>query len=380
MTVWRITLSTFFCALLSHFSLCAQAPTPSLALALEQQGNWEQAAQVWRAVAKQNPGDAGAFASLGVDLARQQKYPDAASAYRKALALNPALPGIQLNLGLAEFKQGRFQAAIAPLRAALAADSKSQQARALLGMCYYGTGRFKEASKYLELATSADPSNPELRQVLAQSCLWGKNYSCALDQFKEILRLNPDSAAAHMLTGEALDGLGRTQEAVAEYQEAVKASPREPNVNFGLGYLYWKVRQDEDARTAFSREIELDPDHAHALAYLGDIEMRNGNAEKALDLLQRATRLKNDIRLAYTDLGIIYFEKKDYPNATVALRKAIALDPEHPEAHYRLGRLYTAMGNTTAAKQEFDKVRSIHQKVSDEALEKMSGSPPPLKP
>src|SRR5256885_14865277 len=166
---------------------------------------------------------------------KEKKYPEAASAYKKALALDPKLPGVQLNLGLAEFKQGRFEAAVAPLSTALAVDPNNMQARTLLGLSYYGTKRFAEASKHLELAANSDPANTELRQVLAQSCLWAKKYSCALDQFRQILEQNPDSAAAHVLTGEALDGLGRTPEAIVEFQSAVKAAPREPNVNFGLG-------------------------------------------------------------------------------------------------------------------------------------------------
>src|SRR5437879_3872870 len=51
---------------------------------------------------------------------------------------------------------------------------------------------------------------------------------------------DPDFAASHILTGEAQDGLGRTGEAIAEFQAAAKVAPYEPNVHFGIGYLYWK--------------------------------------------------------------------------------------------------------------------------------------------
>lgn len=46
----------------------------------------------------------------------------------------------------------------------------------------------------------SDPTNAELHEVLAQSCWWAKNYSCALDEFHKILQQNPDSPAAHMLS------------------------------------------------------------------------------------------------------------------------------------------------------------------------------------
>src|SRR6202041_1379714 len=98
----------------------AQTPTPSDAIALEQRGELDEATRAWIAVTRHNPGDAAAFASLGVVLSKQQKYPEAGAAYKKALALDPKLPGVNLNLGLCEFKQGHFSAAERPLHAALA--------------------------------------------------------------------------------------------------------------------------------------------------------------------------------------------------------------------------------------------------------------------
>jgi TolA-binding protein len=58
----------------------------------------------------------------------------------------------------------------------------------------------------------------------------------------------------------------------------------------------------------------------------------------------------------------------------------VRLDPAQPDTHFRLGRLFQAMGNGTAANAEFAKVRELHQKAEDAVQEKMSGAPPPLKP
>jgi len=61
-----------------------QTATPAKAIALEQQGKLEEAAQAWKAVTESNPRDAAAFASLGVVRSRQQKYLDAAVAYLRS--------------------------------------------------------------------------------------------------------------------------------------------------------------------------------------------------------------------------------------------------------------------------------------------------------
>src|SRR5947199_379334 len=82
----------------------------------------------------------------------------------------------------------------------------------------------------------------------------------------------------------------------------------------------WKFRQDDNAKAAFERELALDPGHAHSLAYLGDVELRSGNPEKALELLRRAIRVSPEIRLVHVDLGIIYAQQKHYPEALAEFR------------------------------------------------------------
>ena len=191
-------------SLLSSLSLRAQTPTPADAMAFEQQGSLAEAERTWRLITQNTPDDAAAFASLGLVLSKETKYEEAISAYKKALA---KLPGIQLNWGIAEFKQGHFHEAIAPLAGALAADPGSAQAGTLLGLSCYGAKQFAEASKYLAVVVKTQPSNTELRKVLAQSCLLAKNYSCAESEFRQIVQQNPDSASAHVLMGEALDGM-----------------------------------------------------------------------------------------------------------------------------------------------------------------------------
>ena len=224
------------------------------------------------------------------------------------------------------------------------------------------------------MVSKAYPSNSELHNVLSQSFLSAKNYDCALAEFSWILKRNPDSAAAHMLMGEALDGLDKTPEAIAEFELATKADPRAVNVNFGLGYLYWKMRRYDEAARAFEIELSLDPKNAQALAYLGDIEMKRENSEKALSLLRQAVGLREDIRIAQMDIGVILTQQKQYPDALAALERAEKLDPEQPEIHYRLGRLYQAMGQTETAQREFAKVQQLHKKAEDDIADKIAGA------
>jgi len=111
------------------------------------------------------------------------------------------------------------------------------------------------------------------------------------------------------------------------------------------------------------------------LAYIGDIEWKNNQPEKAQLFLERATRANKNLRLAYVDLGSIYLQQKNYKDAEAALSRAVALDPDQPDAHYQLGRLYQAQGKAAQAEKELHKVRELHEKA-DSLAGKMGSSPP----
>jgi tetratricopeptide (TPR) repeat protein len=262
----------------------------------------------------------------------------------------------------------------------LSADPSSVQAKTLLGLSYYGSRQFAEAADSLSPVAANDPANTELHRVLAQSCLWARKFSCAREEFRRILEQNPDSSAAHVLLGEALDGLGRTAEAIVEFEAAAKISPREPNIHFGLGYLHWKSQQYDDAKQEFERELSLDPSHAQSLAYLGDIEWKNNHPEAALDFLNRAKRSNDSLRIVYIDLAAIYMQQKNYRDARATLLRAVALDPSQADAHYQLGRLYQARGNTAEAEKELHKAQELHKKAEEDLVGKIGSSPPPLNP
>lgn len=367
----------------------AQSPSISqerqTALALEEGGQLVKAEAAWHLVLRVHPSDAEADAHLGLIEARQDHYAAAVPLYRKALALNPGMSGVRLDLGLALFKSGALKAAIDTLSPLLKAAAPSSEdairLETLIGMAHYGLGEYAAAVPYLRKVTASDPQNLPYRLVLAQSCMWSKQYQCVLDTYHQILELNAESAEADMLAGEALDAMQNHQGAIDEFRAAVKANPTAPNAHFGLGYLLWTQDQFEEAAQEFQAELANVPESAQALAFLADTDIHLGKPEEALPLAEKAVQSDPGIEKGHVDLGILYADSSRQQDAVKEFKAAIKLSPNDQDPHWRLARLYQSMGKQEEAKVEFEKTKSLHQAEQESIFSKLKvaqdrGSPP----
>jgi len=373
-------ISVLFLATACVFPCLAQQASPrerqrQSALALEQQGDAAGAEAAWRSLLAIQPNSAEAYAHLGLLEARQEHYKDAIALYRKGLGINPGFPNLRINLGLSLFKSGDLRGAIQAFEPVLRTEPKSspQALRlvTLIGMAHFGLGNYVAAVPYLKDAAAGDPGNLQLRMNLAQSCLWSRQYQCVIDTYHEILSLNAESAEADMLLGEAYNEMENDAGALTEFQAAVKAGPTTPNVHFGYGYLLWKALKFDEAEKEFRAELANNAEHALALAYLGDTEIRLKRQDEAVKDLEHAVKIQPSIPIAHLDLGILYGDQGRKDDALRELLIAVKLTPEDSMVHWRLGRFYQSVGRKDEAKAEFDKTRSLQHSKEQSLQDKL---------
>jgi tetratricopeptide (TPR) repeat protein len=354
----------------------AQDPNRQAALALQQQGKNAEAETAWRAYLKSHPSDPEPYAQIGVLEARQEHYAEAVPLYRKALQMNPNVPGLRLNLGLALFKSGNMKDALPEfekcLKSVPTGSPDVQRLKILIGMSHYGLAQYAEAVSYLREAAANDAQNLPLRLALAHSCLFSKQNQCVLDVYHEILSLDAESAEADMLAGEALDEMKDNEGSTKMFRAAVKANPKEPNVHFGLGYLLWTQKIYPEAATEFKAELANDPNHAQSMLYLADIYVQLNNYNEARPLLERVIAIDPSQSLAHLDLGIILTEAGENEKALNELLLSDKLKPDEVNVHWRLGRLYRAMGRKEESKAEFDKASTLNKAADEDLFQKIS--------
>ncbi|MGA3035668.1 MAG: tetratricopeptide repeat protein [Terracidiphilus sp.] len=348
----------------------------SAAIALEEQGRVPEAATAWQEIARTYPNDAEAYAHLGLLQAHEEHYKEAIPLYRRALALNSKMPGLRTNLGLAYFKSGDLHSAVATfeplLRASPKGSPEAQRLTTLIGLAEYGLGAYADAIPHLKEATAADQQNLPFRMMLVRACLRSKQYQCVLDVYREILTLNAESAEADMLAGEAYDEMKNEAGAIAEFQAAVKADPKAPDVHFGYGYLLWRELKLDEAETEFKSELASNPDHPFALTYLGDTEIHLNRSNEAVPYLEHAIQIQPSLALAHLDLGIGYQSQGRIDDALRELKCAKKLSPDDPAVHWHLGRLYQSLGKKVEAKAELEKTQNLQTKSNESLREQMN--------
>jgi tetratricopeptide (TPR) repeat protein len=369
----------YMAAILGGCALFAlsQSDQRQAAFSLEQQGKVTEAEAAWRALSAAHPSNPEPYAHLGLLEARQEHYTEAIAFYRKAMALNPAMPRLRYNFGLAYFKAGEYKDAILQLRPLLKTQAPStdevQQLTVLIGMSHFGLGEYAAAAPYLKKAADRDTQNLPLLLTLAHSCLLSKQYQCVLDEFHRIIALNPDSAEAHMLAGEALDEMNDPQAAIREFRIAVQANPKEPNVHFGLGYLLLSESQFQDAVPEFQAELANIPGHAQATLYLADAEVHMNQFGAARPLLEQVVKSNPASSVVHLDLGIVYSEAGQKEDALRELKQAETLNPADATTHWRLAQLYRSIGKTSEANAELAISKTLHQTEYESIVKKISG-------
>ena len=321
--------------------------------------NWRQAEQTWRAVLKLANNDARAWTNLGVVLNRQDKTDEALEAWKHAISLDPKLAGAHFNIGLTLVRKGEYADAITPLRQALALESNNDGARRALAIALVGQEKYQEASREIAQLLFHAPEDAALLELAAKSFMQQRRYHEAATVLQRRLRLPNTTAFLWSQYGDALDGAGRTPEALEAYRKAVELDPQSTITRYGLGYLHWKLYQYDDAERELLEVLRRSPNEPRASFTLGDLYLTRGDAQRALPLLETAQASypnEFDTRFALGRALILTGKLKE---GIDELRTAVTIDDTIADGHFHLGRALMKAGQTEEGKAELRKAQSL---------------------
>lgn len=328
----------------------------------ERRGNWADAEKTWRAVLALAADDARAWTNLGVSLNRQDKDVEALDAWNKAITIDPKLAGAHFNVGLTMVRKGDYVNAILPLRRTLLIEPDNSAARRALALALIGTEKFQEASREIARLLARTPEDPGLLELAARTFLQQQRYAEAALVLQRRLRLPDATSTLWSQYGDALDGAVRTREAVEAYRKALELDPESTLIRYGLGYLYWKLYRYEEAERELTEVLRRDSKDPRAAFTLGDLYLTQGDAKRALPLLETAAAAYPDEFDTRHALGRALVLAGNAKRGIEELQAAVNLDGTIADGHFQLGRALIRAGSEAEGKQELEKARTLNEK------------------
>lgn len=163
-----------------------------------------------------------------------------------------------------------------------------------------------------------------------------------------------DLRQAYVLMGDSLRQLGRSDEAVGQYQLGVALFPKNVDLLVRLGALLHAEGLDDEARPLFVRAIAAEPKHWNAHQGLAEIDRKSGFLDRAAEHYEIALESVGDRAEIWRDYAEVLLARRDFKTADLAIRRALALDPRSADARLLLGLARRAQEDLDGAADEFD--------------------------
>jgi tetratricopeptide (TPR) repeat protein len=184
-------------------------------------------------------------------------------------------------------------------------------------------------------------------------------FATEVSLWTDTLKKSPHSSLAHCNWGLALFNQGRLDEAIAEFEEAVRVDPKNANACVCIGFIDVFRGQLDQAVAQFQRALEIDPKNGDAHCYMGIALYQMGRLNDGVEQLHEALAIDPYDVSAHTNLGLALAQEGEAEQAMAQFQAALESDPNSVQAHYEFGNALARSGRQDEAAEQFKKALQI---------------------
>lgn len=181
----------------------------------------------------------------------------------------------------------------------------------------------------------------------------------ALGQFQTALRIKPDYVEARYNIGVDFGKMGKLDEAMTNYQKALEIEPDYAEAQNNLGNALGEKGRLDEAIVHYEKALKIKPDYAEAHNNLGDALRRQGKVNDAISHFEQAFQIKPDFAGAHYNDGIALSQDGKLNEAVAQYQEALAIEPKFAEAHFKLGTAFLQAGLVEQAVAEYQTALQI---------------------
>jgi tetratricopeptide (TPR) repeat protein len=305
------------------------------------------------------------FYDLADRYMKEKRYDDAIELYIQLRETNPDDDSILLSLAWAYRDSGRTADAIACFEKLF---QKELTRKVFTGFAFDEMVRiFREEGDHdqvvelCERAVHAQPRDQALLNTLGEACLRAGKTERAIDVFKLLTRMEPDSPIFFCYLGNAHVAAGQFDAADEAYAQAVEIEPTDAHTFYNkLSNAYDQAGQYERAENVARNVIDAINDKPLYHCNLGDILARQGKLAEAEQAYENAIVLDPSFRGAYYNRLAHTLAQSGYGAEAIEMyEKAIHADPSNRFYYISLIDICRAEGLTEKAREVHEKARSL---------------------
>jgi tetratricopeptide (TPR) repeat protein len=324
---------------------------------LASEGLIEEALSRFEQALESAPGNPEVIEAVGRALLNLGRLEEAEASFLDALEIDPEWVAPRMGLALVALGRDEPFKIVHHLERAIEADPGYPESYVELGRYYGYMGEPALAKATFERWTGRHPEDADMLINAGLTLFDASDFAEAYAFFEKAVEAATEEeqrSGALTFRANALDMLGRYDEAVAAYEEVIAETPDWWEAHANLGICHARNGRMERAEAAFRRGLEDCPGSpeirdelaAHLLAQGGDLQ-------EALKLSEEAVALGRDEIRHLITLGEVKLALEDDEGAAEAYRAVLSLDPENPDAHLELGILHERRDETTKAEEHF---------------------------
>lgn len=257
--------------------------------------------------------------------------------------------------------------AIAAFKEALKLRPASASSRWGLARVYENKKDFDEAIRLKKEAMGEDPTASSY-WILASTYLArarqkqsDADYEESIRLLKKSLEINRGFAPAYFLLGQVYKFRGgvHADEAIANYEMAIKYDPNDPANYLHLGDFFYSVKKNNDAAISYLRQaVKLNPNYAMAHSRLGMVYHDVGNDAEAIKSFREAIRSDETYQDAYYGLIVVYRNQKNHGEAINLVNRVFEIAPKEFWPYKEAAKTYEDQGKNE------DAIRYYQQAIS----------------
>ena len=245
-----------------------------------------------------------------------------------------------------------------------------------LGNALTSSGRPHEAiASYKSAIDTAQVSDmPMTMNNLGNAMADAGDHDGAMATFRRGLKLAPTFTYLHNGLANVLSTHSRDTEAVVTLRRALRSEPSAHYCRYNLGHALRRLKREDEAERAFVRALEAVPSDWRYIQGLGQLRHETHRLSEATFLYGAAQRQLASGGLPRSaplerDTASALREAKRFPEAEVAARRVLALQPDNPDS-------YAVLKDVLKEANRLEESAHYHQREADyDVLTKAASAP-----